>query len=48
MEKHCNKKLSGQTNTKYNTNNFILHRMKNNKTLSTSYFSMVNMYKKHK
>ncbi len=27
-----------------NTNNFILNRIKNNKTLPTSYFSMVNMY----
>ncbi len=26
-----------------NTNNFILHRIKNSKTLATSYFSMVNM-----
>ncbi len=27
-----------------NTNNVILHRIKNNKTLATSYFSIVNMY----
>ncbi len=27
-----------------NTNNFILHQIKNNKTLATSYLSMVNMY----
>ncbi len=33
------------TDTKYkNTNNFILHRIKNNKTLAKSYLSMVNMY----
>ncbi len=31
-------------NTNTNTNNFIFHRIKNNKTLATSYFSMVNMY----
>ncbi len=29
------------TNKIQNTNNFILHRIKNNKTLTTSYFSMV-------
>ncbi len=27
-----------------NTNNFILHRIKNNKTLATNYCSKVNMY----
>ncbi len=27
-----------------NTNKFILHRIKNNKTLATSYFSMINIY----
>ncbi len=27
-----------------NTNNFILDQIKNNKTLATSYLSMVNMY----
>ncbi len=31
-------------NTNTNTNNFILHRIENNKTLATSYFSKVNMY----
>ncbi len=29
------------TNTNTNTNNFILHRIKNNNTLATSYFSMI-------
>ncbi len=32
------------TNTITNTINFILHRIKNNETLVTSYFSIVNMY----
>ncbi len=27
-----------------NTNNFILHRIKNNKTLASNYCSKVNMY----
>ncbi len=27
-----------------NTNNFILHRIKNNDTLATIYFSMLNLY----
>ncbi len=31
-----------KTNT--NTNNFILHLIKSNKILATSYFSMVNIY----
>ncbi len=36
--------LVGQKIQNTNTNNFILHRIKNNKTLATSYFSMVKMY----
>ncbi len=32
------------TNTNTNTNNRILHRIKNNETLAISYFSMVDIY----
>ncbi len=33
--------IGSDQNTNTNTNNFILQQIKNNKTLATSYFSMV-------